>query len=223
MSNLKYFIFGSNSFIAKKLAKHIGPKKAICFSRSNVENLETFKIDYDKSDYLNHIRNNLKNEKPIFIFANAISDKKILVEISQNEIDKILNVNLCLPINITRNILKKFIYKKPSFIYLSSSRGFSGDKGISIYSTTKNGLEGFSRSLAKEYGKLGIIFRTIHIGLFDGGLKSSELNEKKANLILSKTANNDYVNEENFFKAVEFAATDIAGNGSILKCDNGYF
>lgn len=223
MIKLKYFIFGSNSFVAQKLAKKLNPKEVICFSRNHIEGLKTIKVDYDKNDYLDHISQNLKNEKPIFIFANAISDKKIFVEITQEEIEKILKVNLHIPIKLTHNIIKKFLFKKPSFIFLSSSRGFNGDKGIAIYSATKNGLEGFTRSLAQEYGNLGVIFRTIHIGLFDGGLKSSELNAKKTNLILSRTSNNDYINEEHFLRTIEYAATDITGNGSILKCDNGFF
>jgi len=219
-----FFIFGSSSFIAKKLFQEIKKDFEVYgFSRKKLSIKNNFKINYNDDKYLEIISNKLKNKKPVFIFSNAISDKKILINSKKNDIEKIIKINLLTPINITRKILKKYIYKKPSFLYFSSSRGFNGDKGISIYSASKNGLEGFVRSSATEYGSLEIIFRTIHLGLFDGGLKETELSKKKVDEILFRTANKKYVENNNLKNTIYFASEDIAGNGSYIKCDNGFF
>lgn len=218
-----YFIFGASSHIAKLLIKSKLPN-IIGFSqkRKVCNNKNIFFINYEKKDFLKIINRNIKNFKPVFIFANGISDKKIFLNMNKKELDKIIYVNQKIPIYITQKILAKFIHKKPSFIFLSSSRGFLGDKGISIYSATKNALEGFVRSMSMEYGKLNIIFRVIRIGLFNGGL-INQIKNKKVKKILDRTSNNDYVEFDSFLKLVDFIASDVTGNGSYISCDNGFF
>ena len=104
---------------------------------------------------------------------------------------------------------------------MSSSRAKGGDKGITLYSTTKNAISVFSHNMAMEYGKFGLIFKVILLGLFKGGLKNklSKNNNKK---ILDRTFNNKYVEVEQLIKTLEFCFNDTASNGTEINCDNGY-
>ena len=130
--------------------------------------------------------------------------------------NKIIEVNQKIPFIITQKILKKYTFNKPSFIYLSSSRGFIGAKGAAIYSATKNALEGFARSMAMEYGSLGANFRVVRLGLFKGGLKENFIKKKDTKKILDQTS-------KELINLINFISDDTASNGSSIKCDNGYF
>ena len=163
-----------------------------------------------------------KRDKPIFLFFNTISDESIFIKQDIKSIKKILFVNQLLPIILTNLILKKFFIQKPIFIYMGSTRGKKGDLGISLYSTTKNAISSFVRSMAQEYGKFEIFFRVILLGLFEGGLEK-KLNDDTRNKILKRTYNEKYVKINQLIKTIEFAIKDTSGNGSELNCDNGYY
>ena len=105
---------------------------------------------------------------------------------------------------------------------MGSTRGKKGDLGISLYSTTKNAISSFVRSMAQEYGKFEIFFRVILLGLFEGGLEK-KLNDDTRNKILKRTYNEKYVKINQLIKTIEFAIKDTSGNGSELNCDNGYY
>ena len=161
------------------------------------------------------------NEQPIFIFFNSIPDESIFKNYYEKDIKKILEVNLIMPIVLTHSLIKKFFFKKPKFIYISSSRALRGDKGILLYSTTKNALKSFSQNIALEYGVYEITSKVIQLGLFEGGLKR-KLSTNSNNKILNRTFNQKYVTTSQFIKTLEFSIKDSAGNGSEIFCDNGY-
>jgi hypothetical protein len=75
--------------------------------------------------------------------------------------------------------------------------------------------------MAIEYGKFGIIFKVILLGLFKGGLKN-KLSNKNNKKILEDTFNNSYVEIDQLLKAVEYSIDDTSGNGSEIHCDNGF-
>tara|TARA_B100001287_G_C22208225_1_gene311173 strand:- start:149 stop:469 length:321 start_codon:yes stop_codon:yes gene_type:complete len=105
---------------------------------------------------------------------------------------------------------------------MSSSRGHSGDKGISIYSTTKRGLSAFVKNMAIEYGSFGLNFRIILLGLFDGGLKNTINKKKIVNNIISRSSIERYIKISEVIRTIKFVQNDTTGNGSVIKCDNGY-
>jgi len=223
--NKKIIIFGASSFIAQEISNKLRDNyELICISKKRIFNK---KIKFIKTNYnLNSIQKTLekninKKDKPIFIFFNSLSDKKIFVKKTIKEIENIIYVNQILPILLTNLILKKFFFYKPIFLYISSSRGKKGDKGISLYSTTKNALSSFAKNMAIEYGKFGIIFKVILLGLFKGGLKN-KLSNKNNKKILEDTFNNSYVEIDQLLKVVEYSIDDTSGNGSEIHCDNGF-
>ena len=220
-----YLIFGASSFVARELIKNFGKnEKVIGFtSKKKLCNKNIFFINYKKNSFLSKIDSKIHKLKPVYIFANAISDDKIFINLSEKNLDKIIEVNQKIPFVITQKILKKYTFNKPSFIYLSSSRGFIGASGASIYSATKNALEGFTRSMAIEYGNLGANFRVIRLGLLKGGLKEKFIKNKIEKKILDRTTNNKYTNIKDLINLIKFISNDTASNGSSIRCDNGYY
>ena len=223
--NKKIIIFGASSFIAQEISNKLRDNyELICISKKKIFNkkIKFIKTNYNLYNIKKILKKNInKKDKPVFIFFNSLSDNKIFIKNSIKEIENIIYVNQLLPILFTNLILKNFFFHKPIFLYISSSRGKKGDKGISLYSTTKNALSSFAKNMAIEYGKFEIIFKVILLGLFKGGLKNKLSNENNKK-ILKNTFNNSYVEIDQLLKVVEHSIEDTSGNGSEIHCDNGF-
>ena len=158
----------------------------------------------------------------IFLFFNSISEYKGFFQLNQNEINKIINVNFIMPILLTNIIIRDHYLKNNTFIYFSSSRALYGDRGIALYSSTKIGIEAFARSMALEYGNLGLNFRVISLGLMEGGLEKN-ISESTRSSILKRSSIKKKIKIPELKKIINFVIGDRTGNGSTIKCDNGYY
>ncbi len=216
-------IFGGSSFLAQEVFKNFKRKKikTTSFSKKKITNNQ--RTNYSPKSVIKLLSNKIKiDEIPVFIFFNSIPDSSIFKNYSEKDIKKIIEVNLTMPIILTNSLLKKYFFQKPRFIFISSSRALKGDKGISLYATTKNGIKSFSRNIALEYAGYDIISKTIHLGLFKGGLKD-KLSTQSNTKILNNTFNGKYLKIQQLLNTLEFAINDTGGNGSEIFCDNGYF
>lgn len=215
-------IFGGSSFLAKELYKNYKKKKIKLSSFSKKKIPTIFKTNYGANSIQKILSKRIKNnEKPIFIFFNSIADRLIFKNYNEKDIRKIIEVNVLQPIIITNKLINEYFFQKPKFIFISSSRALKGDKGIVLYSTSKNAIRSFSKNLAMEYGNYNITSKVVNLGLFDGGLKN-KLSKNSNNQILDRTFNKKYVNVSQFIKTIEFTIEDDSGNGSEIFCDNGY-
>lgn len=224
----KYFIFGASSEIAKNLINKIRLKnKVICFSSKKKVDKQA-NVDHIKTNYssinIERILNKKidKRNKNIFLFFNAISEHKAFYQLKEKEINKIINVNFSTPIKTTNIIIKNHYLRNITCIYFSSSRALNVDKGISLYGSTKIGIESFVKSMALEYGDLGLNFRVISLGLLEGGLEK-KITESVRNSIFKRSAIKKKIKINELHKIIEFIVKDKTGNGSTIKCDNGYF
>lgn len=221
----KIIVFGSSSFLASKIIDKFKKKYSILsFSKTktNYDGAVNIKTNYNLISIKKVLKKNISSkDELIFLFFNSISDNRIFININSNHIKKIIYVNQILPILITNLILKNYLNQKPKFIYISSSRAKKGDFGISLYSSTKNAISSFVKNMAQEYGKFGIIFRVILLGLFKGGMEK-KLKKKNIDKILQETYNSKYVDIKSLIKTLNYSISDESGNGSELNCDNGY-
>jgi short-subunit dehydrogenase len=221
----KIIVFGSSSYVASKIISNLKKKYNIIGlskKKNKFYGIKNLKTDYKMNSVEKILKKNIiKNDRPVFLFFNSITDDKIFVRSSPSQIKKIIYINQTLPILITNIILKNFLNYKPTLIYMSSSRAKKGDLGISIYSSTKNAMASFVKNMAIEYGKFEITFRIILLGLFKGGLEN-KLKKKTKERILQETYSRKYTEINNLSKVLNFAINDKSGNGSELNCDNGY-
>ncbi len=224
----KYFIFGSGSAIAKSLITHIRTNnELVCFSSKKKTKYhygtKFFNTNYNILNIEKILKKEVnKNYENIFLFFNGISEHDAFYKLKEKNIQKIIKVNFVIPILITNLIVKNFYTSKSNLIYLSSSRALNVDKGISIYSSTKNGICSFVKTMALEYGELSLNFRVISLGLFYGGLEKKISDKIRENIFRrSSIKKNVKISELN--RTIQFIIKDKAGNGSTVKCDNGYF
>jgi len=93
----------------------------------------------------------------VLINNAGITKDTLLMRMSEEQWDAVINVNLKSVFNFTKAAQKIMIKQKSgSIINMSSVVGVSGNAGQSNYSASKAGIIGFTKSIAKELGSRGI-------------------------------------------------------------------
>jgi len=224
----KIVIFGGSSGLAIDLSIRLSKDFYVINISSkstnlNHKNIKEIKIDkYSEEEISKIIFSLSKQAEHIFLFMNGITDSKAFYKMGNEEISHIIKVNYELPVIITNIIIKNFILQKTKYIYFSSSRALLGDRGISLYSSSKSALKYFARSLSLEYGKFNHFFYTFSLGVFEKGLVDKV---KKSNLdkIIKRSATNSFVDIDELERAVSYISENNSATGSVLNIDNGYF
>ena len=108
----------------------------------------------------------------ILVNNAGITMDRTLRKMSQEEWDKVIEVNLNSIYNVTKNALP-LLQKNSHIINISSIVGISGNFGQANYAASKAGIIGFTKSLAKELGKHGITVNSIAPGFIE-----SEMTDK---------------------------------------------
>ena len=100
------------------------------------------------------------------IVNNAgITKDNLLMRMSEQDFDQVIQVNLKSVFNITKSALKNFLKaRKGSMINIGSVVGVNGNAGQANYSASKAGIHGFTKSMAKELGSRNIRVNAIAPG-----------------------------------------------------------
>lgn len=89
----------------------------------------------------------------ILVNNAGITRDNLLMRMSEDQWDLVINVNLKSVFNLTRAVLKPMMKQKSgSIINISSVVGVGGNAGQANYSASKAGILGFTKSVAKELG-----------------------------------------------------------------------
>lgn len=176
-----YLIIGGSSDLANEIANKLIKYDDIIITYRTTSNLKRIKsknnkkIIYKKLD-LNNLQNikkfiltNKKSLKKVkFINLATLSIDKLTHDLKLNDITNVFNVNLFSNILLSKELIPLMIKQNfGKFIFFTSTRGERGDKGISLYSSSKQALSGFSRCLAKEYAGFNISSNCIKLGYFN--------------------------------------------------------
>ncbi len=104
----------------------------------------------------------------ILVNNAGVSKDGLLLRVKPGDIDEMVSVNLKGSIfcsfHASRSMLKQ---KCGRIVNISSIVGLGGNAGQSVYSATKAGLIGFTKSLAKELGPKGILVNAVAPGLVE--------------------------------------------------------
>jgi 3-oxoacyl-[acyl-carrier protein] reductase len=107
-------------------------------------------------------------------------------------------------------------------VNIASIVGFTGYRGLSVYSATKASLLGFTRSLAREVGGLGINVNAVAPGFITTEMTQS-LDAKQRSQIARRSALHRLAEVDDVADAVEYLMSDKARNitGTVLTVDAG--
>jgi len=103
-----------------------------------------------------------------YLVNNAgIFDEKPLEKVSAEEIDRMLDLNLRAPLQLTRLALSYLLKSKGVVLNVSSLSSINAYANEEVYVTTKAGINGFTQSLRNSYGKQGLAVYALLPGSVD--------------------------------------------------------
>ncbi len=155
---------------------------------------------------------------------SAIAVEGILATLPEIEVHRMLAINLEGTIRLSRLAIRTMLgRRKPGRILnISSIIGTRGYNGLSVYSATKAGMDGFSRSLAREVGRLEITVNSIAPGYMRTDM-SARLDEGQLGQIVRRTPLRRLATTDDVVAAARFLLSDGAGmiTGQTLLVDGG--
>ena len=173
----KVFVTGASRGIGNAIAKSLLDKNYIVIGTAtssdaveklSSEGIQGYKL---KLNNLNEIdlswKEISKNHPDIDILINnaGFTRDNLILRMSEEEWNDVLNVHLNGMFRITKRVLKPMLKKRwGRIINLSSASAILGNKGQANYAAAKAGVEAFSRSLAREVGRRGITVNVVAPG-----------------------------------------------------------
>lgn len=159
---------------------------------------------------------------------NAGTSKMVPINfINMKDLMEVQNINLNIPIFLTRLILNKKLLKNPSSIVFTSS--ISGTScytvGNAIYSTTKSGIDAYMKIAAKELGHKGIRCNSVNPGMvYTKLIESDALTKEQYEIDKKKYPLGRYGNPEEIALAIIYLLSDASlwVTGTALKIDGGF-
>ena len=113
----------------------------------------------------------------------GITRDNLLMRMSEEEFDKVIEVNLKGTYIVTKAVTKYMMKKrKGSIINLSSVVGVAGNAGQSNYSASKAGIIGFTKSVAKELASRNIRSNAVAPGFIETDMTAVLSDEVKENI-----------------------------------------
>ena len=179
--------------------------------------------DFEQSQEL--VENILADFSTIDVLINnaGITKDNLLMRISEEDFDKVIEVNLKSVFNLTKAVQRTMLKQRHgSIINMSSVVGLKGNAGQSNYAASKAGIIGFSKSVALELGSRNIRCNVIAPGFIETEM-TAQLSEDvvagwRAGIPLKRGGTpNDVAN------ACVFLASDLSSyiTGQVINVDGG--
>lgn len=156
------------------------------------------------------------------LVANAgITRDTLLMRMSDDDIDDVLQTNLAGSIRLARRALKGMLRAKTgSIVLMGSVVGMLGSGGQVNYAASKAGLIGAARSLAREVGSRGIRVNVIAPGFVETDM-TAELDEAQRSAILGSIPLGRYAQPAEVAEVVSFLSTASYVTGAVIPVDGG--
>jgi 3-oxoacyl-[acyl-carrier protein] reductase len=156
------------------------------------------------------------------LVANAgITRDTLLMRMSDDDIDTVLQTNLAGSIRLARRAMKGMIRAKSGkVIFVGSVVWALGSAGQVNYAAAKAGLVGAARSLAREVGSRGICVNVIAPGFVETDM-TAELDEGQRSAILGGIPLGRYAQPAEIADVVSFLASASYITGAVIPVDGG--
>jgi 3-oxoacyl-[acyl-carrier protein] reductase len=153
----------------------------------------------------------------------GLGTEGILATMPEASIEKLVQLNTLAPIVLTKYIVRSMMNEGVGrIVNISSIMASTGYSGLSVYGATKASMIGFTKSLAREVGRLGITVNAVAPG-FIGTELTAAMNDEQRQQIARRSALQRLPEVRDVAEAVAFLLSDKARNitGTVLTVDAG--
>lgn len=165
-------------------------------------------------------------EIDVLVFTPATNVRRRLVDHSDAEFDRIVDLNLRAPFDLLRAFGRPMAARgRGSIIGVSSIRAVTVEPAQGIYSATKAGLGALLRTAAAELGPLGVRVNVLAPGVVESPMTTwAQSDSVRYDAYAAKTVLGRWAQPEEMAGAVVFLASDAASyvTGSVLTVDGGW-
>jgi 3-oxoacyl-[acyl-carrier protein] reductase len=194
--------------------------------RSNEAPLHFAPFDLGKVDEIPELIKGLRKQfGPLYGLVNnaAVGHDGALAMMHNAKIEELVRLNTLSPIVLTKYVVRSMMSEGAGrIVNVASIVGFTGYSGLSAYAATKASMLGFTRSLAREVGRLGINVNAIAPGFLDTDMTHG-LGGEERQRIIRRSALKRLADIDDVANAVAFLLGDGARNmsGTVLTVDAG--
>ena len=211
------FTFSSSQSAANEIAKNLNSSSQKCIA---------YKSDASKLDQCENLVESFLNDfETIDVLINnaGITKDNLLMRMSEDDFNKVMEVNLKSVFNMTKACQRVFLKnRKGSIINMSSVVGVKGNAGQSNYAASKAGIIGFSKSIAQELGS-----RSIRCNVIAPGFIKTEMTDNLSDSIIESWTENIPLKRPGESNDVAnlclFLASDLSSyiTGQVINVDGG--
>ncbi len=194
--------------------------------KRNRYSVETMSLDV--SDTKKTIKK-IQDLEPFDILVNSagIAKHSLATESNEDDFDEVIGTNLKGAYFLTAAVAKKLakFKKSGSLINISSQMGLVGGQERSVYSASKHAIEGFTKSMAIEFGPSNIRINTICPTFILTDLTKPTFDDPKKRAWIEEKIKLGRVGKvEDIMGAVIFLASEASAlvTGSALVIDGGW-
>jgi 3-oxoacyl-[acyl-carrier protein] reductase len=163
---------------------------------------------------------------PTILVNNAgVTQDNLLMRMKDEEWDQVIHTNLSSVYRLSKSVLRGMMKaRKGRIINISSVVGSMGNAGQTNYAASKAGIEGFTRSLAREVGSRGITVNAVAPGFIEtdmtNQLPEAQRKSLEQNIPLQKLGQ-----PEDIAQAVLFLASESGRyiTGETLHVNGGMY
>ncbi|HEY6445206.1 MAG TPA: SDR family NAD(P)-dependent oxidoreductase [Acidobacteriaceae bacterium] len=194
--------------------------------RAGAGSIQFFPFDLGAIDGFPALLKSIRTEHgPVFGLVNnaGISHDGPLAMMPVARIEELIRINTLSPMVLTRSVVRTMMADGDGrIVNIASVTAFAGYSGLSVYSATKASLVGFTRSLAREVGRMGVTVNSVAPGFVQTDMTRG-LTEEKRQQIERRSALKRLVDVADVADAVEFLLSDRARNitGTVITVDAG--
>ena len=230
-------VTGASRGIGREIAKELAQKgyKVIAnYNKSREEaeklqqenkNIEIYKADVSKREEVSKmVQEVIKKYGKIDILINnaGISQEKLFTDVTDEDWNTMINNNLYSVFCVTQEVLPNMLSRKQGcIINISSIWGMVGASCETIYSVAKAGIDGMTKSLAKELGLSNIRVNSIAPGYIDTDMNKN-LTEQEVKEIEQEIPLGKIGKTIDIAKCVNWLIEDEYTTGQVISINGGW-
>jgi 3-oxoacyl-[acyl-carrier protein] reductase len=159
----------------------------------------------------------------ILINNSGITKDQLMLRMSEEDFDRVIDVNLKGTWNMCRHLTRHFLKNREgSIINISSVVGLIGNPGQVNYVASKAGIIGMTKSLSKEFGSRGIRVNAIAPGFIETEM-TDQLSDDVKEAYLKQIPLNRLGSPNDIANACLFLSSDLATyiTGQVISVNGG--